>query len=82
MQKGVVTIRKVFTLLFCLFYLFSITTAQATEISPSIIQDWKNKLDTQLLETMETTNEKIPVWLWMEDIDQNQVKNTVYKIPV
>ena len=71
--------KKVFTLLFCLFYLFSIATAQATEISPSNIQEWKSKLDTRLLETIETTNEKIPVWLWMEDIDQTQVKNTVYK---
>ncbi len=28
---------------------------------------------------METTDEKIPVWLWMEDIDQDQAKDTVYK---
>lgn len=71
--------KKLFTLLFCLVYFFSVTAVQAAEISPSFIQDWERKIDTQLLETMKTTNEKIPVWLWMEDIDQNQVKNIVYK---
>ena len=71
--------KKLFVLLFCLVYLFSVTTVQAAEMSSSFIQDWEGKLDAQLLKAMETTNEKIPVWLWMEDIDQNQVKSTVYK---
>ena len=40
--------------------------------------NWKDKIQPYLLEKMEETDEKIPVWLWFEDIDHDAVEAEVF----
>lgn len=49
----------------------------ATEDTPQ--PSWQSKIQPYLLEKMQDTDDKIPVWLWMEDIDQGEVEQEVYE---
>lgn len=40
---------------------------------------WQSKVDPYLLSQMQATGQKLPVWLWMEDIDQEEVEQEVYQ---
>ncbi len=40
---------------------------------------WQSKVDPYLLSQMQATDQKLPVWLWMEDIDQEEVEQEVYQ---
>lgn len=40
---------------------------------------WKEKIEPKLLNKMENSEEKIPVWVWLEDIDHSKVEKQVYK---
>ncbi len=40
---------------------------------------WQRKIQPYLLEKMQSTDDKIPVWLWIEDIDQGEVEQEVYE---
>lgn len=40
---------------------------------------WQSKIQPYLLEKMQSTDDKIPVWLWIEDIDQGEVEQEVYE---
>ncbi|MFQ9985228.1 MAG: hypothetical protein ACLRVS_05190, partial [Lachnospiraceae bacterium] len=54
-----------------------LSTIETTNLSTS----WEDKVDPYLLELIqiEQQNETIPVWLWMEDIDHEEVENMVYE---
>ena len=39
---------------------------------------WKDKIQPYLLEVMEKETGKIPVWLWMEDIDHEEAEQEVF----
>lgn len=44
-----------------------------------LVVSWQDKVDSVVLEKMnEDSEELIPVWLWMEDIDHKEVERQVY----
>lgn len=40
---------------------------------------WESKVQPGLMEKVQNLSGKIPVWLWMEDIDHNEVAQQVYE---
>lgn len=61
-----------------IFTLFNTTTAYSATNS-SKDDNWQAKVDPYILENMQQLGDTIPVWLWMEDIDQNAAVQKVYE---
>lgn len=70
--------KKIFVVLLSIFTLFNTTTAYSATNS-SKDDNWQAKVDPYILENMQQLGDTIPVWLWMEDIDQNAAVQKVYE---
>lgn len=72
------SMKKIFVVLLSIFTLFNTTTAYSTTNS-SEDDNWQAKVDPYILENMQQLDDTIPVWLWMEDIDQDAAVQKVYE---
>lgn len=70
--------KKIFVVLLSIFTLFNTTTAYSATNS-SEDDNWQAKVDPYILENMQQLDDTIPVWLWMEDIDQDAAVQKVYE---
>lgn len=43
------------------------------------LYSWKEKIEPKLFDEMENSEKKIPVWIWLKDIDHAEVEKQVYK---
>lgn len=71
-------LRKSLVVLLSIFTLFNTTTAYSATNS-SEDDNWQAKVDPYILENMQQLDDTIPVWLWMEDIDQDAAVQKVYE---
>ena len=71
-------LRKSLVVLLSAFTLFNTTTAYGATNS-SEDDNWQAKVDPYILENMQQLGDTIPVWLWMEDFDQNAAVQMVYE---
>lgn len=70
-------LRKSLVVLLSAFTVFNTTAYGATNSSED--DNWQAKIDPYILENMQQLGDTIPVWLWMEDIDQNAAVQKVYE---
>lgn len=70
-------LRKSLVVLLSAFTIFNTTAYGATNSSED--DNWQAKVDPYILENMQQLGDTIPVWLWMEDIDQNAAVQKVYE---
>ena len=59
------------------FTVFNTTAYGATNLPEE--ENWQAKIDPYILENMQQLADTIPVWLWMEDIDQDAAVQKVYE---
>lgn len=70
-------LRKSLVVLLSAFTIFNTTAYGATNSSED--DNWQAKVDPYILENMQQLGDTIPVWLWMEDIDQDAAVQKVYE---
>lgn len=72
---------KIFAVVFSVLILTNSIIAYGLERETDDVAkySWESKIQPYLLEKMQDTDEKIPVWLWMEDIDQEEAEQEVYE---
>lgn len=70
-------IKKVLVILLSVFTIFNTTAYGVTNLPEE--ENWQVKVDPYILENMQQLGDTIPVWLWMEDIDQNAAVQKVYE---
>ncbi len=68
--------KKALVILLSVFTVFNTTAYGATNLPE---EDWQAKIDPYILENMQQLDDTIPVWLWMEDIDQDAAVQKVYE---
>lgn len=77
-KKSILRIISVIMSVVIIFSLIAFDSfAAETEDTPSA--SWIDKIDPILLDKMEGTTDKIPVWLWFQDIDYSVFTTEVYK---
>ena len=47
-------------------------------VGTAVTVSWQDKIQPYLLEKMQAGEERLPIWLWMEDIDEAAAEQTVY----
>lgn len=70
-------IKKVLVILLSVFTIFNTTAYGVTNLPEE--ENWQVKVDPYILENMQQLDDTIPVWLWMEDIDQDAAVQKVYE---
>lgn len=70
-------LRKSLVVLLSAFTIFNTTAYSTTNSSED--DNWQVKVDPYILENMQQLGDTIPVWLWMEDIDQDAAVQKVYE---
>lgn len=70
-------LRKSLVVLLSAFTIFNTTAYSTTNSSED--DNWQVKVDPYILENMQQLDDTIPVWLWMEDIDQDAAVQKVYE---
>ena len=70
-------LRKLLVVLLSVFTIFNTTAYGVTNLPEE--ENWQVKVDPYILENMQQLGDTIPVWLWMEDIDQNAAVQKVYE---
>lgn len=70
-------LRKSLVVLLSAFTIFNTTAYSTTNSSED--DNWQAKVDPYILENMQQLGDTIPVWLWMEDIDQDAAVQKVYE---
>ena len=70
-------LRKSLVVLLSAFTIFNTTAYSTTNSSED--DNWQVKVDPYILENMQQLGDTIPVWLWMEDIDQDSAVQKVYE---
>lgn len=70
-------LRKSLVVLLSAFTIFNTTAYSTTNSSED--DNWQAKVDPYILENIQQLGDTIPVWLWMEDIDQNAAVQKVYE---
>ena len=70
-------LRKLLVVLLSAFTIFNTTAYGVTNLPEE--ENWQVKVDPYILENMQQLGDTIPVWLWMEDIDQDAAVQKVYE---
>lgn len=70
-------LRKSLVVLLSAFTIFNTTAYSTTNSSED--DNWQVKVDPYILENMQQLGDTIPVWLWIEDIDQDAAVQKVYE---
>lgn len=69
--------KKIFVILLSVFTIFNTTAYGVTNLPEE--ENWQVKVDPYILENMQQLDDTIPVWLWMENIDQDAAVQKVYE---
>ena len=70
-------LRKLLVVLLSAFTIFNTTAYGVTNLPEE--ENWQVKVDPYILENMQQLDDTIPVWLWMENIDQDAAVQKVYE---
>ncbi len=77
MKKNV--LQKLFVIILCLVLMMCSSTAYGSLVVADVSNDWESKVDPIVLSMIESGATKIPVWLWMEDINHEEAQEQVYR---